>query len=640
MIAYSVMTSDILSSLNDEQKEAVLHGNGPAMVLAGAGSGKTRVLTSRAVHLMREKNVAPERILLVTFTNKAAQEMNDRVEKITRFSLQFSGTFHRLCARILRRDGQYIGIPVNYTILDDDDQLDVIKDILKRMGLSVKEFNPRIIAAVISQAKSELLMPDDYEAVAKGKYQEAAAKVYKKYEAVLKKSNAVDFDNLLNQTLELFVKHKDVLRKYQDMFEHVLVDEYQDVNKAQYELTKLFAAPQDNLFTVGDFSQSIYRWRGADYRNMLMLKKDFPNIKEYRLERNYRSTQTVLDVASAVISHNTTHPVLELWTDKSDRTPAILFEAESELGEAEFVVGEIKRLRDIYPLSEFAILYRTNAQSRLFEDMCIRQGIRYRLVGGVRFYARKEIKDVLAYLRVFLNPEDKAAMLRLEKLGKRRLSSFLSWAEKERGNLTKPLDILDEVLKATQYQLRYDDAVEEDQQRLENIQELRSVASEFSTMEDLLENVALVESSTLAEERVDKNIPAVSLMSLHAAKGLEFSVVFLAGLEEGLFPHSRSTMNKDEMEEERRLCYVGVTRAKDKLYLTYARRRLLYGTITGSVVSRFVAEIPEHLLERKGSVESTTYRPRGRKLKLVPLDDGMLDDVLSGEMDIEAFLDS
>lgn len=641
------MLYSVLDELNEDQKEAVLHEGGPAMVLAGAGSGKTRVLVSRAVYLMSQKQVNPESILLVTFTNKAAEEMNDRVKNMTSSALQFSGTFHRLCAKILRKDGYLIDIPPSYTILDDDDQLDIVKDILKTMGLSVKEFNPRIILSMISQAKSELLDPEDYKAFAKGKYQETAAKIYTQYESVLKKSNAVDFDNLLNKTLELFLENKQVLEKYQRLFEHVLVDEYQDVNKAQYELTKLLAFPQNNLFSVGDFSQSIYRWRGADYRNMLMLKKDYPNIKEYRLEQNYRSTQTVLDIASAVISHNTSHPILELWTDNTHDQKALLYEAESEIGEAEYVIKEIQKLSHEMPLSDIAVLYRTNAQSRLFEDFCIRFGIHYRLVGGVRFYARKEIKDVLSYMRLFLNPDDKAASIRAEKIGKRKYLSFLVWRENNHDKYIKPIDIFDEVMKQTQYREKYDEDIDEDRERLENIQELRSVSSLFNTLEELLENVALVENSTIAEEEKDKNVPSVSLMSLHAAKGLEFRAVFLVGMEEGLFPHSRALMDKDEMEEERRLCYVGVTRAKQHLYLTYTRKRLLYGTITGSVASRFISEIPNSLFTRLG-VFNKPHVPAYTRTgvsetkpirRLVPIDDGTLDDVLSGNMDIEAFLD-
>ena len=385
----------------------------------------------------------------------------------------------------------------------------------------------------------------------------------------------------------------------------MLVDEYQDVNKAQYLLTKMFASPENNLFVVGDFSQAIYAFRGADYRNMLLLKHDFPHIMEYKLERNYRSTQSILDAATAVISNNTTHPVLALWTNKTSEEKIMLFEAESDREETAFVILQIQEAMRHYDLMDIAVLYRTNAQSRAIEDSAIRAGIPYRLVGGVRFYARKEIKDVLAYIRLFANRNDEVSRGRIEKLGKRKLDAFLMWLdtiEKEKSAPQVPLDVLDVVIEVTKYKELYDPKNEEDVARLENIQELRSVASEFSTIDDLLENVALVENDTLADASTAKpSQPAMTLMSMHAAKGLEFSVVFMIGMEEGLFPHSRSLLDKHQLEEERRLCYVGITRAKEKLYLTYTRRRLLYGNITGSIVSRFIAEIPDEILEKRGS---------------------------------------
>ena len=640
--------SPLLKPLNDQQLSAVLQGDGPAMVLAGAGSGKTRVLTTRVAYLMTEKNVSPNSILLVTFTNKAAAEMTNRVQQMTGKRPQFSGTFHRLCARILRQDGILIGIPPTFSIYDDDDQLDLVKSILKKLNLSVKEFNPRLMLSMISNAKNELLSPKDYQIFAKGKIQEAASRVYQLYEKELDKNGAVDFDNLLNKTVELFRKHPNILQKYQHMFEYVLVDEYQDVNKAQYLLTKMLASPQNNLFAVGDFSQSIYAWRGADYRNMLALKTDFPGIQEYRLEQNYRSTQTILDAASAVISHNTSHPILELWTEKTDKRRITLYEAETERDEAEFVTHHIQQFKKILPFSEMVVLYRTNAQSRVFEELFLKYGVPYKLVGGVRFYARKEVKDVLSLLLLFVNEHDSVALSRIEKLGKKRLQVYLSWLASTKKFPEKTLDILDAVLEASQYLTLYDERLEEDVERLENIQELRSVASEFPDVPSVLENVALVENDTLPDSSSsNQQQDVVSLMSIHAAKGLEFGAVFLVGMEEGLFPHSRSLMDKHQLEEERRLCYVAITRAKEHLYISYTRRRLLYGAITGSIVSRFIAEIPDHTLERKGgnhSMESLpglqrSATPQHISRRFSQLSDETLERVLKGEIDVESFLD-
>lgn len=631
--------NSLLAPLNDAQRKATLHGEGPAMVLAGAGSGKTRVLTTRVAYLMMEKHVSPDAILLVTFTNKAAQEMTERVQQMTGKKPQFSGTFHRLCARILRRDGHHLGISPQFVIYDGDDQLDLVKKLIKNMGLSIKEYNPRALLSMISNAKNELISPKDYAFVARGKFQEVAAKVYTGYEKSLKENNAVDFDNLLNKTVQLFQKFPEVLQKYQNLFDYVLVDEYQDVNRAQYLLTKMLSAPENNVFCVGDFSQNIYTFRGADYRNMLSLKRDYPHIIEYRLQQNYRSTQTILDAASAVIAHNTTHPVLNLWTDKTATSPLFLFEAETEKDEAQFVIEEVQKLRNGYGLSDMVVLYRTNAQSRVFEDSFMRVGLPYRLVGGVRFYARKEIKDVVAYLRVFLNEHDDVSLGRIEKLGKKRLVGYLSWLKSAKRFSEDTLSIMDAVLEASGYLSTYDEKLEEDAQRLENIQELRSVASEFPKLDAFLENIALVENDVLPESGSAKPAAsAVTLMSIHAAKGLEFGVVFLVGMEEGLFPHSRSLMDKHQLEEERRLCYVAITRAKEHLYVSYTRRRLIYGSITGSIVSRFVSEIPEALLQRKGARASA--RPNlspARKFSL--LSDQTLDDVLSGDMDVATFLD-
>lgn len=634
------MVSDLLDALNEEQRQAAMHDAGPAMVLAGAGSGKTRVLTTRVAYLMAEKHVDPSSILLVTFTNKAAGEMTERVYKSTGKRLQFSGTFHRLCAKILRIDGHYIGIPPSFVIYDGDDQLDLVKSILKSLKISTKEANPRAILGMISNAKNELITPHEYWDVARGKYQEMTAKVYEQYEKKLKEHNAVDFDNLLNKTVELFQQHPRVLEKYQNQFDHVLVDEYQDVNRAQYMLTKMLAAPENNMFVVGDFGQAIYAFRGADYRNMLLLKKDFPNIAEYKLERNYRSSQNILDAASSVIKNNTSHPVLALWTERGSEEKVVLYEAESDREETAFVIQNIQDAMRTHSLSDIAVLYRTNAQSRGLEDACIRASIPYKLVGGVRFYARKEIKDVLAYLRVFLNRNDEVARDRLEKLGKRKLDAYMRWLESAHQVETSPLAILDLILETTKYPEAYDPEIEEDAGRLENIQEFRSVASEFSSLTELLENVSLVENDTVGETTTATSSaqPSITLMSLHAAKGLEFSVVFIVGMEEGLFPHSRSLLDKHQLEEERRLCYVGITRAKERLFLTYTKRRLLYGTVTGSIVSRFIAEIPSHVLDKKGLAHSYTQFQAEPTRRTKLFHDEKFEQFLSGDIDADALL--
>jgi DNA helicase-2/ATP-dependent DNA helicase PcrA len=664
--------TDLLQHLNPAQLAAVQHDDGPAMVLAGAGSGKTRVLTTRVAWLMKKYGVPPESILLVTFTNKAAGEMNERVERLTGFRLPFSGTFHRISARILRVDGHHIGLSNSFVIYDSDDQQQLIKSILKQLGYDHKEFKPGAIIGMISNAKNELISPEQYQEMAHGKYQQAAARVYKVYQFELKKNNTVDFDDLLLKTLELFHKHPNILAKYQRLFEHVLVDEYQDTNKAQYLLTKLLAAPQNNLFVVGDAAQAIYSWRGADYRNLSQLKIDFPEIKEYRLEQNYRSTQTILSAASEVIRNNTTHPVLDLWTEFEGVNPPIMvYGLKDNQEEARKVADIIARNYSRNEYDEIAILYRTNAQSRSFEEAFLQRGIPYRIVGGVKFYARKEIKDLLSYLRLVLNPNEAVSLERVSKIGKRRYEQFDRW----RASLLQlavtltPLEMLDQIIQATSYKDFFDANDPEDISRLENIEELRSVASQFSELEEFLENVALVDNSAssqrdLADVSTGKaGDPMVTLMSLHSAKGLEYETVFLVGLEEGLFPHSRSLMDHDQMEEERRLCYVGITRAKNRLYLTYAQQRFFYGSLSPSTTSRFLQEIPEELIqiqvvERSSYSSSYQMNPRAarkyqfssygsqpsaskpqftEKRRLI-VDDGELDDILSGDIDLDAWL--
>lgn len=646
-----MLSDTLLSGLNEAQVKAVRHLPGtPAMVLAGAGSGKTKVLTTRAAFLMHQYAVRADRILLVTFTNKASLEMVGRVERLTGTGLPYSGTFHRLSARLLRGNGPKIGISRDFAIYDEDDQAALMTVIVKELGFTAKETRPKGILAAISSAKNELIPPEEYAQFAKGKYQELVARIYPIYQKRLRKSDALDFDDLLFETVRLLSENQETREFFQEQFEHVLIDEYQDTNTAQYALTKLLVAPQNNLYVVGDFSQAIYGWRGADYRNMMSLTDDYPGLITYRLEQNYRSSQPILDAASGVIANNTTHPVLTLWTEKKEGKPVTVFEAARDTDEVTYVMRKIMELKDSYPFSEMVILYRTNAQSRVFEERFLADGISYKLVGGTRFYERREIKDLLSYLRLFINRNDEIARSRIEKLGKRKFAAYLNWLGHQETNEIKPnaLESLDLILATTDYLSNFDEHDEEDQSRLDNIQELRSLAGQFEDVSSLLETVALVEQDALKWEKSEAE--AVTLMSVHAAKGLEFSIVFLVGMEEGLFPHSRSLMDRSQMEEERRLCYVAMTRAKDLLFLTHARRRMTYGTINGSIISRFIMEMPSEAFVKEGSSEVSTHsyfgssvakeKPKSNSPRFVPFDDPAIDDFLEGSMDVSQFLNS
>lgn len=640
--------SELVSFLNPQQQAAALHFQGPAMVLAGAGSGKTRVLTTRVALLIQEHQIHPSQILLVTFTNKAAQEMNQRVMDLTGSKLPFSGTFHRICATILRRDGYYIGLQPGFTIYDSDDQLTLIKQIYKAHGYNPKEFNPQAVKSTISHAKNEMLGPHQYEQFATGAFQEFTAQIYRLYQKALEEQQAVDFDDLLLKVVQLLQSQKPILAKYQDQIEYVMVDEYQDTNKVQYELTKLLAKPQNNIFVVGDFAQSIYAWRGADYRNMLQLKQDFANMEEYRLEQNYRSTQSILDAATNVISQTSEYPVLKLWTENTTVEKIVTLETNTGEDEAQQVIENVNRHKHEYPYRDVVILYRTNAQSRPFEEALVRHGIPYRLVGGFKFYERKEIKDLLAYLRLTVNPHDTVSRERALKLGKRRYILFQDWVKDVKPE-TPPLDLLQQILKASNYLEMFDKNDPEDFARLENIQELLNVASQFTDARVLLENVALVQDDYLADAPGKEPTNAVTLMSLHSAKGLEFPVVYMVGMEDGLLPHSRSIMDKAQMEEERRLCYVGITRAKEKLYFSYARMRWIFGTPTYGLRSRFLQDIPAELLDEQstadvapspyGRISGLPPRPPKQAGRRLIIDDDMLEGVLTGEIDIKKFLE-
>ena len=605
MLSLYGMNNDFLKELNKEQLEAVQQQNGPMIILAGAGSGKTRVLTYKVIYLI-EQGVDPSNILMVTFTNKAANEMKERMQKFFqakgKFELPTISTFHALCAKILRIDGERIGIPKNFLIYDDQDQKDAVKQAFEVLGISIKEYKPSSVLNSISGAKNELINESEYPNYARGHFQEIVAKTYLVYQKVLKENGALDFDDLILKTVELFRKEPEILQKYQNKFMYILVDEYQDTNHAQYLLTRMLSQRCNNICVVGDFSQSIYSFRGADFLNLAKFKDDFKNVKTFSLSQNYRSTQKILDAASSVIAKNNTHPILRLWTENETGEEVTVYESLNEQKEGEFIVDQILKLKYENPNLnnyDFCVLYRTNAQSRAIEEIFIHRGIPYILIGGTKFYERKEIKDVLSYLKALANPKDKVSLKRIEKLGKGRLAKFLDFQQNSREGL-QTIEILDNVVKATDYLSSYDEKNEEDAQRLENIKELRSVAIEFPELTQFLENVSLVEQEHMPDhikdEKGKKN--AVNLMTLHAAKGLEFKVVFMVGMEEGLFPHSRSMMDKNELEEERRLCYVGMTRAKEKLFLTYCRKRLFFGQKTTNIVSRFILELPEGTLER------------------------------------------
>ena len=605
------MTDNLLSELNKEQLNAVTYEGGPLLVLAGAGSGKTKVLTHRVAWFIDQEKAAPENILLLTFTNKAAGEMKERVLRLTDNSPAFAGTFHSFCVRILRREGRNIDVPPNFLIYDDDDTKDAIKEILSNLNLATEKYSPAAISSQISEAKNQMLTPNLYAEFVQGEWQEKIFKIWVEYEKLLKEAEALDFDDLLLKTVKLFEENKEVLNRIQYTLTHVFVDEWQDTNKVQYKLTRQIVGENKNITAVGDFSQSIYSWRGADPTNLNKLTKDYPTIKVVNLEQNYRSTQTILDAANSIIKRNTSHPILNLWTNKGGGSKIKIYRARSELDEASFVINEIDSLTTNHQppttYSACAVLYRTNAQSRTLEEAFLHAGIPYTLVGGVRFYSRKEVKDVLSYLRLLANPKDSVSRKRVEKIGKNRFKKFQELSEEiGTSDVEKftTLDLMDTVLQKTKYLERYKVESEENLARLENIKELRSVATEFPNIHEFLENVALIEAEQDEKGNIRSRITdhgsqrnSVTLMTLHAAKGLEFQVVFMVGMEEGLFPHSRSLFDMHQLEEERRLAYVGITRAKEKLYLTYASRRLFFGQRTNNPPSRFIIDIPENLLE-------------------------------------------
>lgn len=589
-----------------------MYNEGPLLVLAGAGSGKTRVLTHRVAYFIQEGKVSSDNVLLLTFTNKAAGEMKGRVEALTKKAPTFAGTFHSFCVRILRIDGDKIAIPKDFIIYDTADKKAALKDIIKNLNLPKDLYKPGGMSAAISEAKNQMLSPVQYGEIAKTDQQNNIFRIYAKYEQLLREVGALDFDDLLLKAVKLFDEDKEALAKWQGRLTHVFVDEWQDTNKIQYRLTKHIVGDNENITAVGDAAQSIYGWRGADHRNINYLMKDFDNIKVINLERNYRSTQNILSAANSVIRKNTTHPVLELWTEKQNGEKIKIYRARSGLDEASYIVNEIGSLRKKgYGFKNIAVLYRTNAQSRVLEEALLHAGIPYTLVGGLRFYERAEIKDVISYLRLLVNPKDTVSEERVKKLGKRRFRKFKKYQEGIKKVEDKStLDILDSTLSKTYYLKKYERETEENLQRLENIKELRSVATEFPNIHEFLENVALVETEQDEKGTIKvlgESNGKVTLMTLHAAKGLEFPVIFIVGMEEGLFPHSRSLYDIDELEEERRLAYVGMTRAKELLYLCFAARRLYFGQRTSNPPSRFIIDIPEDLLETSENLDLSTF---------------------------------
>ncbi|MFC7372493.1 DNA helicase PcrA [Fictibacillus iocasae] len=646
------LVEKLLSGLNPEQRAAVKHTDGPLLIMAGAGSGKTRVLTHRIAYLMMEKQVAPWSILAITFTNKAAREMKERVAKITGPVAEdiWISTFHSMCVRILRRDIDRIGFNRNFTILDSTDQLSVIKNILKDKNLDPKKFEPRSILGAISSLKNELKTSKDFEKIKSGPFDDIVHDVYMEYEKRLKKNHALDFDDLIMTTIHLFSRVPEVLEFYQRKFQYIHVDEYQDTNRAQYMLVKMLADRFRNLCVVGDSDQSIYGWRGADIANILSFEEDYGDAKVILLEQNYRSTKKILDAANKVIQNNATRKPKNLWTDNDDGTNIIHYQADSEHDEGHFVAGKIREMTTSGKRknNEIAILYRTNAQSRVIEEVLIKSNIQYNIVGGIKFYDRKEIKDILAYLRLISNPDDDISLTRIINVPKRGigastvdkiaqygadndLSMYQALQEVEQIGLTARFtavlrefasqienwnrmqeflsvtELVEEVLDKTGYRdMLKNEKTLEAQARLENLEEFLSVTKDFEKRQDdksllaFLTDLALVaDIDKLDEDGTvnDKPKESVVLMTLHSAKGLEFPVVFLMGMEEGVFPHSRALFEENEMEEERRLAYVGITRAEQELYLTNARSRTLYGRTNSNPVSRFISEIPEELLE-------------------------------------------
>ena len=616
--------------LNDKQNEAVNHKEGPCLVLAGAGSGKTRVLTERIIKLI-DNGVSPYNILAITFTNKAAKEMRDRVELKLGSPTDsiFIGTFHSFGLRVLRENYMCIGYTSNITILDADDTKALIKRILKEDDLDPKDYDIKHIINRISNAKNDGISPSEYNRLFLNDEDKVIARVYEKYLNLLKDNNSVDFDDLLLKPVELFKKNNEILERYQNRFQYILVDEYQDTNSIQYELCKLLSRKYNNIFVVGDANQSIYSWRNADYRNILNFERDYKNAKVILLEENYRSTNNILKAANSVIKNNTEGKKLNLWTSSGDGEKVDYIRVEDEMKEASFAINKIKELVELgYKYSDFAILYRTNAQSRIIEQTCTSNSIPYNVIGSYKYLDRKEIKDLVAYLNIIYNPNDSVSLERVinvpkRGIGAKTIDGIRSKAKDNNISMFDAIDsgkelewkkvmleliedskelglseLIEDVLNKTGLRSEYEnDKSIESARRLETLDEFKSLALNFEDngifdLETFLENILLVSDTGQYNDSDNQ----VTLMTLHSAKGLEFKVVFILGMEEGIFPHNRSFENPSELEEERRLCYVGITRAKSKLYLLSAKQRTIYGNTSGTIESRFVKEIDPSLM--------------------------------------------
>ena len=622
-----------LENLNKEQKKAVLYNEGPLLILAGAGSGKTKVLTTKIAYLIKEKNISPYEILAITFTNKAAKEMKERVENLIGEEARFIqiSTFHSFGLKLLRENCKTLGYDSNFVIMDSDDSLVIVKKIMKDLNYDIKQFSPKAVKNKISSCKNELMTPNDYEKYVAGDFDQIILDVYRKYEEKLKSSNAVDFDDLLLLPIKLFRKHKDILEMYQNRYKYILIDEYQDTNEAQYILSKMISAKYKNICVVGDADQAIYGFRGANYKNILNFEKDYPNALSIKLEQNYRSTKNILDAANCVIRNNQSRKEKNLWSTKGDGEKVTYYRAYDQLDEAHQVASFIKKIQDSgKSLSQVAILYRTNAQSRVIEEELLKDSIPYHIVGGLSFYSRKEIKDLLAYLKLIYNEKDDVSFLRVintpkRGIGLKTIQSLQTKADINNSSLFDAIDggkeqpfkdlilslkkvsetvslteLIDKVLDASgiRKELEAEKSIEAEV-RLENLKEFKSITKAFEerlglvSLEDFLYEISLVNDKDEYSEARDK----VSLMTVHSVKGLEFDIVFVIGLEEGIFPHMNSLYSSYDVEEERRLCYVAITRAREKLYLFNARRRVLFGNEQINPPSRFLGEIDKDLLE-------------------------------------------
>ena len=657
---------NLVDSLNDRQKEAVVNTDGPMLILAGAGSGKTKVLTTKVAYLIEEKNIDPNNILAITFTNKAAKEMKERIFKLegnSAFYIQIS-TFHSFGLKILKENCELLGYEKNFTILDSDDSLSIIKKIMKELNIDANKYNPKAIKNVISNNKNEIIDPEKYSLYVNTDFDEIALEVYRKYEKSLKINNAVDFDDLLILPLKLFNNNPGVLQKYQEKYKYVFIDEYQDTNEPQYILSKMISAKYKNITVVGDADQAIFTWRGANYKNILNFEKDYKDAKVVLLEENYRSTKTILNAANNVIKNNKVRKEKNLWTQNEEGSKITYYKAFDEKDESNYVVNEIKKLieKGVNP-KDICVLYRANAQSRTVEEAFLTSNISYNIVGSYAFYNRKEIKDLIAYLKLIYNNKDDVSLLRVINYPKRGIGNkaienlaiksnvldkslyevidsgkeeefknMIEEIKKEESHLTLT-ELIDMVLDKSGMKKSLEDekSIEADI-RLENLEEFKSIAKAMEinegivSLEELLDKLALV--SDVSEQKND-NEDKVTLMTMHAVKGLEYDYVFVVGVEEGLFPHSNSLESNDELEEERRLCYVAITRAKKKLYLINARSRILYGKVSSNVPSRFINEISDEYIETIGKKEdSNVFKPKIDKNKMMNED----NDLHPGDM--------